>query len=324
MPLKLIFTLNCTMGLNTVIKGVLKEGDHVVVSCCEHNAVMRPIQKLSKKGVTYTCAKIYENDADATVDSFRNAINAKTALVVCTHCSNVFGFRLPVSRITALCHQYGIPVCIDAAQSAGVVDIDISDINADYMVMPGHKGLYGPLGTGMLLINSPIKMPDSLIEGGTGSSSADLNQPQTLPDLFESGTQNLSGICGLNRGIDFVRRKKPQNIYKHEIQLVQMLYDRLSENKNIVLYTSRPTQEFFAPILSFNVKDTGSEETARILDEKYSIAVRAGLHCAPLAHDFMNTKDTGTVRVCPSVFTTKNDIMYTARAINEIAVKLKK
>ncbi len=315
-----IFTPNCTLALNTVIKGLLKEGDHAVVSCCEHNSVMRPLQKLGSSGVTYTCAEIYANDPDSTVNSFRNAIKKNTSLAVINHCSNVFGFKLPVGRITALCHQYGIPVCIDAAQSAGVMPIDMAQLGADFLAAPGHKGLYGPLGTGLLLINNPSVLPDSLIEGGTGSNSSDLRQPQTLPDFFESGTQNLNGICGLNKGIDFVRSKKPENILRHEMRLTALLYDMLKENKRVILYTDRPSPEHFAPILSFNVKNAGSEEIARILDVKYGIAVRAGLHCAPAAHEFMNTAAEGTVRVCPSVFTKSSDILIAARAINEISL----
>ena len=319
-----VFTLNCTMALNTIIKGMLKSGDHVVVSCMEHNSVMRPLQKLSKMGVTYTCATVYPYDNDRTVDSFRKSLRPNTALVICIHCSNVFGFKLPVSRITALCHQYNIPVCIDLAQSAGVVPIDTQFIGADFYAIAGHKGLYAPLGTGILLINTDGRFPESLMEGGTGSNSLELEQPTAMPDLYESGTPNLNGIVGLRSGVNFVKNKGIDNIYDHEMGLIASFYDMIKDTKNVVLYTERPCKEFFAPILSFNIKDISSEEIATILNQKYNIAVRAGLHCSPFAHDFMGTKDIGTVRVCPSIFTTKRDMVYTANAIQEISYKISK
>lgn len=314
---KIIFTNNCTTALNTVIKGVLKPNDHVVISCLEHNAVVRPLEKLKKIGVTYTKANVYPFDHNKTVDSFRNAINDRTKMVICTHASNVFGFKLPIERITALCHQYNVLMCVDVAQTAGVIPINMEDSGVDFLCSAGHKGLYGPMGTGFFIINTSI-IPDSLIEGGTGSNSHLTNQPEILPDKFESGTPNLPGIVGLRAGVEYIKQRS-NHIYKSEIKLIKYLYNSLKENKNLELYHDLPKENFFAPVLSFNVKNHDSEYVSAYLNKNFNIATRSGLHCCPLAHEFMGTEKQGTVRVVPSIFTTKSQIdtlIYSLRKIH--------
>ena len=303
---KIIFTNNCTTALNTVIKGVLRPNDHVVISCLEHNAVVRPLEKLKKIGVTYTKAQIEPFDHNKTIDSFRKAITDRTKLVICTHASNVFGFKLPVERITALCHQYGIMVCVDVAQSAGLIPINLEESKVDFLCSAGHKGLYGPMGTGFLIINTD-NIPDSLTEGGTGSNSLMTTQPEILPDKFESGTPNLPGIVGLRAGIEYVMNKS-KHIYQNEMNIIKYLYNSLKENKNIILYHQLPKENYAVPVLSFNVKEHDSEYVSAYLNDKFNIATRSGLHCCPLAHEFMGTDNIGTVRVVPSVFTTKAQI----------------
>ncbi len=320
-PDKVIFTDNCTTALNIVIKGILKSGDNAVISSLEHNAVVRPLEAMKSKGVTYNVAKFVPYDDEKTIDNFRNAINDKTKLVICTHASNVFGYKLPVERISALCRLYGVLFCVDAAQSAGVVPLSLKDSCIDFLCTAGHKGLYGPMGTGILIINRNIN-PDSLVQGGTGSMSYDKNQPDTLPDKYESGTPNLPGIAGLNEGIKFVKRRGIENIERYEMRLVQNLYDRLSNMKEVILYTKRPESRTSVPVLSFNIRDMDSEDIASKLNE-YNIAVRAGLHCAPLAHESFNTIDSGTVRAVVSVFNTSEEINYFVSSINKI-IKSKK
>lgn len=317
-----IFTNSCTHACNMVLKGILKPGDHVVVSCLEHNAVMRPIEKLSRSGVTYTAARVYPGDNDKTLDSFRRAINSNTKLIFCIQASNVWGIRLPVERITALAHQYGIPVAVDAAQSAGIVPIDLEDSRIDFLCCAGHKGLYGPMGTGILVFNTDMVL-DTIIEGGTGSNSYSLEQPEILPDRFESGTQNLPGIAGLQVGAELVMKKGIQNIFRSEMRLMQYLYDKLTQMKDIKLYTARPDELHSVPVISFNIVGANSETVSAMLD-KYGIAVRAGLHCAPRAHEFLGTIDGGAVRVSPSMFTNRNDVDYLINLISRTAYKLKK
>lgn len=313
----IIFTNNCTTALNTVIKGLLKPGDHVVVSCFEHNSVIRPLEKLQEMNITYTKAEVFPFDPSKTLDSFRQSINPNTRLVVCTHASNVFGVRLPIERICALCHQYDIPVCVDAAQTAGVLPIDMTENRIDYLCTAGHKGLYGPMGTGIMIINSE-NVPDSLTEGGTGSNSLMKSQPALLPDKFESGTPNLPGIAGLRAGVDFVMRRGAEKIFQHEMRLILRLYDKLQRIDGVKLYTGRPDKDHFVPVLSFNVQDKDSELISAYLNKNFGIAVRSGLHCAPVAHEFMHTLETGTVRVVPSMFTTENQIDTLVYAVSRL------
>ena len=305
-PENVAFTLNCTMALNMVIKGLLKPGDHVVVSCLEHNAVMRPINKLKKSGITCSVAKVYPNDNNKTVDSFRNEINSQTKLIICTHASNVWGIRLPIERIAALAHIYGIPILVDGAQSAGLLPINIEKFGIDYLCLAGHKGLYGPMGTGMLITDKHEKL-DTIIEGGTGTDSMILCQPKKMPQKFESGTPNLWGICGLRAGMEFVKNKGIENIFNHEMGLMEYFYDKLKNIKSVKLYMPRPEAPHFVPLISFNIKGRVSDEVGKLLD-KNGIEVRTGLHCAPAAHEFAGTLETGVIRVSPSVFNTKSEI----------------
>lgn len=306
-PSNVAITLNCTQALNMVIKGLLKPGAHVVTSCIEHNAVMRPLNKLEKDGIiTYTAAEVYPGDNEKTLDSFRKAINSKTALIVCTHASNVWGIKLPVNRISALGKIYDIPVLIDGAQSGGLVPIDMEFLGADFLCLAGHKGLYGPMGTGILIANSAEKL-DTIIEGGTGTDSMTLCQPKQMPQKFESGTPNMSGICGLRAGVEFVNSKGIENIAAHESKLILYLYDKLKSINGVKLYMPRPDPEFFVPLLSFNIEGYISDEVGKILDRN-GIEVRTGLQCAPSAHEFGGTSEIGVVRVSLSAFNSKSEI----------------
>lgn len=297
------FTQNCTAALNMAIKGSVKKGDHIIISCLEHNAVSRPVNALAIKGIiSYDVADISYDD-DETISNIKALIKDNTSLIVCMHSSNVFGVVLPVLKIGELCREHGIRLIVDAAQSVGV--IDVKNINADILCAPGHKGLYGPMGTGFIAVGESTNL-DTLIEGGTGSLSMSLNQPDIFPDRLESGTLNNSGIIGLGAGVDFVKSKGIGNIYHHELSLIQMIYSELNRLDNVILYTPFPQKDKFAPIISFNYADYPSDKTASLLAEK-GIAVRAGLHCAPLAHKFYNTDDRGTVRISPSVFTTTRE-----------------
>lgn len=319
-PECVVFTLNCTQSTNTVLKGLLKPGDHVVTSCLEHNAITRPLSALEKRGVTFTEAEVYPIDNDATVDSFRAAINKNTKLIACMHASNVFGIRVPIERISALAHTYGIPILVDAAQSAGVLPIDVKKNNIDYLCTSGHKGLYGPMGTG-ILVTSKGDTLSTFIEGGTGTNSLSYFQPDTMPDKFESGTPNMPGIVGLRAGIDFIKKKGMQNISRHEHYLVGYLYDRLKNMDEVELYMPKPDSDYFVPLISFNLVDKDSELIASMLNER-GIYVRAGLHCAPSAHRCLKTIDRGTVRVCPSVFTKKCDMDFCIQALKQIIREL--
>ena len=305
-PECVVFTLNCTHATNIVIKGLLKEGDHVVISCLEHHAITRPLYALQDKNISVTRATVYPEDNDATINSFRSSINAKTKLIICMHASNVWGIRLPIERISALAHQYGVSILVEAAQSAGVLPINILENKIDYLCVSGHKSLYGPMGTGILITNKGENL-NTIIEGGNGTASISYEQPNMLPEKFESGTPNFPGIVGLKAGINFIKKTGIENISKLEYKLIIYLYENLIRLNNIELYMPKPNKEYFVPLLSFNIKNKNSEEVAALLNKK-GIYVRAGLHCAPAAHEFCGTLQRGAVRICPSAFSKTSDI----------------
>ena len=313
---EIIFTENCTMALNTVIFGLLSEGDHVLISSMEHNSVARPLESLKDKGVTYSTFD-YSYDDNETVDNVRNLIKPETKLVICTHASNVFGFRFPIERICALCHAYGILFCVDSAQSAGVFDIDVGTNQYDFVCMSGHKSLYGPMGTGVLILNNRNLKP--LLYGGTGTESVKKSQPEGLPEKFESGTQNMNGISGLKAGVDFVKNRGIKNIYNHEYKLAKRLFNGLANNRKVITYNKSFDYGKVAPVVSFNIDGVYSEDLVAKLN-KYGIMTRGGLHCSPLAHTTMNTIENGTVRVVPGAFNTINDINYLLNVIRKLTI----
>ncbi len=303
-PTGVIFTAGCTASLNMVIQGILRHGGSAVISDLEHNAVWRPLYNLPPVGKRYTVAR-YTADEDELVENFRRAIREDTRLMVCTHASNVFGVTLPIRRLAELAHKYGLYFCVDAAQTAGILPLDMEKDGIDYLCVAGHKGLYAPMGIGLLLCRERSLPP--LMQGGTGSYSRHGEQPRELPDRLESGTPNLPGICGLRAGLEFVQQTGREQIYAHELALVQRLYDRLQALPQVKLYTKRPQSEYFAPVLSMNVEGMPSEQLAEELDGA-GIAVRAGLHCAPLAHRHFGTIPDGTVRFVPSAFSTAREV----------------
>lgn len=313
-PENVVFTANCTESLNFVIKGLLERGDKCVTSDIEHNAVMRPLFSL---GADFKIAAVTENE-DETYENFKNIITEDTKLVICTAGSNVLGLKPPIKRIGLLCKEMGIPFAVDAAQGAGVIPINMKEYGIDYLCIAAHKGLYAPMGVGVLIADKPIKK--TIIEGGTGTMSESLIQPDMMPEKFESGTVNTPAIAAISAGIDFISKKGINNIYKHEMQLCKTLYFALKNNPDVLLYTNSFNGNNYLPVISFNVKNLTSMETAAYLDGK-GIAVRAGLHCAPSAHKKIGTLDIGTVRVSPSVFTTRNEIEYLIKAVNEIKYK---
>ena len=312
-----VFTLNCTHAINYVLKGLIKSGDRIVTSSFEHNAVMRPLEKLKKQGVHIDIAESYPDDKEATVRSFSRLINTNTKLVICTAASNVIGLKMPIKEIGMMCKQFGISFCVDAAQLAGVCDINMKECNIDYLCIAAHKGLYAPMGTGVLITKD--NRLDTIIEGGTGTASIMLNQPNDLPEMLESGTINVPGIIGLGAGIDFVKSKGFDKIYNHEMGLVKRLYKQLKSTPGVKLYTPEPDDNY-APVLSFNINGLNSVDSASKLNS-LGFATRAGLHCAPFAHKRIGTIESGTVRICPSVFTSGQDIDKFAAAVRQISAK---
>ncbi len=318
-PDNVVFTLNCTMALNMVIKGVLRGGGRALISDVEHNAVLRPLHAISPHRPIYDIAAVSLTDPAVTVENFRRSIRPDTRLIVCSHASNVWGVIQPIREIGALARELHIPFVVDAAQTAGVLSLDMERDNIDFLCVAGHKGLYGPMGTGMLISSGRYQLP-SFIEGGTGSRSMDANQPGELPDHLESGTPNTVGICGLHAGMQWISARSTERVYTHELGCVQRLYRCLESIPSVRLYTPFPQRGYYAPVISFTMGDNSSEQTAALLDE-WGVAVRAGLHCAPLAHCKMGTERSGTVRLAPSVFTDMQIVENTCKILRQTAQK---
>ncbi len=309
-----VFCSNATHAINLAIKGILRRGDHVIISDLEHNAVLRPIHTLAEAGVIeYSVATTFENDTQ-TLESFAGLIQPNTSLICCTHASNVFGIRLPIEQIGMLARSRNLLFLVDAAQTAGVLEIDVQQIGIDFLCAAGHKSLYGPTGTGLLVTPHGTAL-GTIIEGGTGSFSSEYAQPMVMPDRLESGTANVPGILGLGAGIEYVREKGLDTIYNHEMKIGKKIHSRLAEMPGIQLYTGF-TLGRHLPVISFNIAGIGSEEVASDLSEK-GFAMRAGLHCAPLAHTKMDTLDSGTVRISIGAFNTTSQAMELCDAIEK-------
>lgn len=313
------FTLNCTHSLNTAIKGVLKKGDHVITSSLEHNSVLRPLEFLRRNGViTYDVAEVAAQSDETTLRNFEKLIKPRTKMIVCTYASNVFGTVLPIKEISRLCKKYGLIFAVDCAQSAGIFKIDMEKDGIDIVCAPGHKGLFGPMGTGILMFSKNVEIRP-LLQGGTGSLSLQKSQPAIYPDALESGTVNLPGIVGLSAGLDFIRSVGgEEEIHKKENYLMKLLKRELDSVKNITVYNDMHGENY-APTLSLSVDSMHSEQVAQLLDEM-NVAVRAGYHCSYLAHTSRNTTKYGTVRVSPSFFNSEKDIIFFAFCLNKIAI----
>ena len=307
-----VFTLNCTHSINCVIKGVLNKGEHAVTSSLEHNSVMRP---LIKEVIPFDTAYVSLTADRVTLREFERKIRPDTRLVICTGASNVLGKTLPIAEIGALCKDRGVLFAVDAAQIAGVIPINMGEMNIDYLCIAPHKGLYAPMGIGVLICEKPIE--NTIIEGGTGTNSAQLIQPESLPERLESGTVNVPEIMGLSAGIDYVKGIGIKKIYSHEMKLIRYLYKELSKNDRVQLYTPEPKDGAYAPVLSFNVYGKTSAEVSQYLNDK-GIAVRGGLHCAPSAHRQIGTLERGAVRVSVAAFNTPAEIASLIKAIRQI------
>ena len=283
-PEQVVFTGNCTQGLNMAIRTLVQPGDRVVISGFEHNAVTRPLHGLRAR-IRVAGKRLF--DPEDTLHQFRRALDSGARAAVFTHVSNVFGYVLPVEEMAALCRRRGVPFVIDAAQSAGTEEVSLKGLGADFIAMPGHKGLLGPMGTGILLCN---RLPKPLICGGTGSDSLEQNMPEYLPERGEAGTVNVPGIAGLAAGIRTVMEQGREKIRVREEKLVRYTAQMLQDlGMEVFAGTCQ------AGTVSFRCA-MDCEEAARLLSEA-GIALRAGLHCAPLAHKSAGTLYTGTLRL---------------------------
>lgn len=311
-PERVIFTSSATHGLNIAIKSLVPQGGKAVVSGYEHNAVTRPLTALGAEISVAEAPLFRQSEAAAAFDRL---IVPGTDAVICNHISNVFGFIQPVEAIAAMCRERGVPFIIDASQSAGVLPLDLDRLEAAFIAMPGHKGLYGPQGTGVLLCgeNVPVR---TLLEGGTGSLSMQQEMPDFLPDRLEAGTHNMPGIAGLLAGVRFVKQRGMANILDHERRLTLLAAEgiRMFPGAKVLAMPGLREQ---AGVLSFVPLKKDVEEVGTRLAEQ-GIAVRTGLHCASFAHKSAGTLDTGTVRVSFSDFNTRSEVYRLLAVLHDL------
>ncbi|CAH2215350.1 aminotransferase class V-fold PLP-dependent enzyme [Tepidibacter aestuarii] len=319
-PMNVVFTNNATDSLNLAIKGFVNEGDHIITTSMEHNSVIRPIKALEKIGVTNTIVKCNEF-GELDVSDIKNAIKENTKLIVTTHASNVCGTLVDIEKVGKIAREMNIAYLVDASQTAGIYNIDVKNMNIDMLALPGHKGLLGPQGTGILYVREGISL-NQLKEGGTGSKSEELTQPNIVPDKYESGTPNTPGIAGLNAGIEFILKEGIDNIRKHEEELTHYFLNELSLIPIIKVYGTKDAKKQ-ASVISINIGSQDSSEVSFILDSIFNIATRSGLHCGPLAHKTMNTLEQGTVRFSIGYFNTKDDIDKAVKALKSIVDEMK-
>lgn len=315
-PMKVILTFNATDGLNMAIKGILRPGDHVVTTAMEHNSVLRPIKELENIGVENTIVSC-SHEGKINVQDIEAAIKTNTRMVVTTHVSNLTGTIFPIEKIGEMCKRRNVLYLVDGSQSAGVLEIDMQKQHIDFLAVPGHKGLLGPQGTGALLINSDAEIKE-IKEGGTGSESSNPHQPNFYPDKLEAGTHNLPGIAGLNAGLKYILNKGTKSILSHEKSILETFINEMRKNPKIVIYGPEDISDR-SGVVPVNIAGMDSSEVAYILDTEYNIAVRPGLHCAPLAHKTIGTENIGAVRFGIGPFTKRSDVIAAVKALNEIS-----
>lgn len=315
---RMVFTLNATMAVNLALKGLLRDGGHVVMSSLEHNAVVRPLTVLKGRGVEVTRVPC---TADGTTDpdDIVAAVRSDTRLVVLTHASNVLGTVLPIEEVGPRLRELGVPFLVDAAQTAGSRPLDVERMGIDLLALPGHKGLLGPQGVGVLYVGPGIEL-DTLVEGGSGTDSLSPFPPADLPDRYEAGTPNTPGVAGLGAGVQCVLREGVETIAARERSLSERLRRGLADIEGVTLHGPQPGADA-APVVSIAFAGLPSAEAAFILDRAFGIAVRAGLHCAPEAHRVAGTLETGLVRLSLGYHSTEDDVDAAIAACAEIALK---
>jgi cysteine desulfurase / selenocysteine lyase len=317
-PLRVIFTHNATHALNLVLHGLLRPGDHVVTTGVEHNAVMRPLRALEKAGVRLSIAACGPDGALVPA-AMQHALSSGARLAVVNHASNVTGTLAPLTEIAEIARRQGTLLLVDAAQTAGVIPIQMSALGIDFLAFTGHKGLLGPPGTGGVVLGDRVDaaLLHPILRGGTGSRSESEEQPEDLPDKFECGTPNGAGIAGLGAGIRWVRSRGVEAIRAHEVALTRQLVEGLLAIPDVTVYGPADATQRTA-VVSFTIRNRRVSEIGLRLDEEYGILTRVGLHCAPAAHRTLGTFPEGTVRLAPGALTNREDMDATLCAIERL------
>jgi len=318
-PLRVVFGANATFALNLALRGLLRPGRHVVTTAMEHNSVMRPLRALEAEGVAVT---VVPCSPEGVLDpaAVEAAVRPQTDLIVMTHASNVVGTILPVAEVAAVARHHGVLLLVDGAQTAGALPCSIEELGVDLFAFTGHKSLYGPMGTGGLVVGERVDVErlDPLTRGGTGSRSESDEQPGFLPDKYESGTLNVVGLAGLAAGVDWVRERGVEEIRARAVELGGILIDGLRELPGVTVYgTGNAARQM--PTVSFTLTGMEPGELGRRLDDDFGIAARVGLHCSPVAHASIGTYPSGTVRFALGALSTRQDIETALRAVGHLA-----
>lgn len=318
---RIVFTYSATDALNMAIKGFVNKGDHVVITHTEHNSVSRPLNAMARDGFISLDVAPCSKEGYVLVDEFRKLVTEKTRLVVVCHGSNVTGALQDIETLGQIVREKGSYLLVDAAQTAGVVNIDMRNMPIDFLAAAGHKGLFGMQGTGLLALGERIFKLKPFREGGTGFDSYSECQPINWPEAFESGTHNVPGIISMGEGLKFIQETGIEKIAQVELEHTKRIWDFLSSFENVTLYGPNPEDNRFrCGVVSFNVAGWEAEDIGAILNQNYDIHTRAGLQCSPLTHQFLDTFPVGTVRVSPGYFTTNKDIDNFCNAIKRIAI----
>jgi len=310
-PERIAFTCNATHALNMAIAGILKPDDHAIITSMEHNSVIRPVHKICDYTMVYANEK-----GEILPKDIEKAIQSNTKLIIATHVSNVCGSVLPIKEIGKICKKHNIPFLLDSAQSAGILPIDVEDMNVSLLAFSGHKGLMGPLGTGGLYVKEGIEL-SPLIVGGTGTESKSFLQPTQFPDILHSGTMNTPAIMTLATAVKYVRNVGCENILNHEKHLAQQLISSLNNIRGVKVYGL--THGNRNGTVAFNIKDIDSQTASDILNREYSIATRGGYHCAYPAHITLGTESGGAIRAGFGYFSTKRDMEKLALAVYKMS-----
>lgn len=317
-PSRIVFTKNATEALNLAILGTLRMGGHVVTTSMEHNSVMRPLSFLKRHGVEVS---VVNADVTGRIEpSFlKGSIRPNTALVIVTHVSNVTGTINDIETVGRICHKKGVPFLVDAAQSAGALSIDVEKMHIDLLAFSGHKGLLGPQGTGGLYISPDVNAPQPLMMGGTGSISDSEEQPDFMPDRYESGTLNVVGLAGLMEGVRYIMDMGIDRIVRLDRNLLNIFLDEITGDERFIVYG--PGGEDQTGVLSLNIRGISPSDLGELLEREYGIQTRVGLHCAPSAHKTIGSFPDGTVRFSWGIFTGEKDVLWVTRSLKKIATR---
>lgn len=319
---RLIFTLNATHALNIAFLGVLGAGGRVVTTSMEHNSVMRPLRYLQDKGTIELIVVPCDKEGCLDLARLKDALTPAAKMVVITHASNVVGTLLPAAQAAQLAHEAGALLLLDAAQTAGAYPLDVSEMGVDLFACSGHKALLGPQGTGVLYVREGLEI-EPVMRGGTGSESGLTEQPDFMPDMLESGTPNTVGMAGLKAAIEFVLSETVEKIRRHEVELTARMIEGLSRIEGMTIYGTGSPEKQTATV-SFNIAGVEPSEVGNLLDREFDIAVRVGLHCAPVAHQTLGTYPAGAVRASAGYFNTAGDIDALIGAVRKIASRVLK